>query len=137
MSGILGSPSTISSTPNVEMSPLALPPDPSIMSIMAVKENERNKQNRQQREDDDALSLHQELQLERLPAAAAFSNVNSVDALNETISSSSLKDSLLASNSLKLPPLKGKSNRDQNLESSKSNGKKIKSKMNGNHYSNY
>jgi hypothetical protein len=101
---------------------------------MVVKENEGNRQNLHQREDDDTSALHQELQLERLPEAAALSTSNSADALNKTISSSSSKDSLLSSNSVKVSPYKGKSNRDQTLEHSKGKGNKIPSKRKGNDY---
>ena len=101
---------------------------------MVVKENEGNRQNRHQQEDDDTSSLHQELQLERLPEAAALSASNSVDALNKTILSSSSKDSLLSSDSVKLSPYKGKSNRDQTLENSKDKSNKITSKMKGKDY---
>ena len=84
LTGIHSLASTIASTPNLQMSPAALPPDPSIMNIMVVKENKRNRQNRHQREDDDTSSLHQELQLERLPKAFALSTSNSIDAFNKT-----------------------------------------------------
>ena len=104
------------------------------MNTMVVKENEKNGQNRYHKEDDDTSSLHQQLQLERLPEAAALSTSNSVDALNKTISSSLSKDALLSSNSVKLPPYKGKSNRDQTLEKSKGKGNKITSKMKGSFY---
>ena len=134
LTGIHSLASTIASTPNLQMSPAALPPDPSIMNIMVVKENERNRQNRHEREDDDTSSLHQELQLERLPKASALSTSNSIDAFNKTILSSSSKDSLISSNSVKSSPYKGKLNRDHTLEYSKGKANKITSKMKGNKY---